>query len=141
MSKKGVPNTAPKTEAPPTRKKDPMVRPGRSLAAPLASALFRQETVVRAAVEAQFEILVKKRGLGSNSVEKKLNRCKKCTVSLEVVDCKADIETESVEAIVETNVQARDLTRPGQRPGEFCGGNFLKRSLGKDPLEAYIFIF
>ena len=23
----------------------------------------------------------------------------------------------------------------------FCGGNFLKRSLGKDPLEAYIFIF
>ena len=70
MSKKDAPNTAPKTEAPATRKKETMVRPGRSPAAPLACALFRQETAVRAAVEAQSEILIKKMGLGSNLVEK-----------------------------------------------------------------------
>ena len=40
-----------------------------SLTARLACALLRQETVVGAAVEALFEILAEKSGLGSNLVQ------------------------------------------------------------------------
>ena len=44
--------------------------PRASLTASLACALFRQETVVGAAVEALFEILAEKSGLGSKLVQK-----------------------------------------------------------------------
>ena len=44
--------------------------PGGSRRSGLACALFRQETVVRAAVEALFEILTEKSEMGSKSVQK-----------------------------------------------------------------------
>ena len=46
---------------------------GGSRRSSLACALFRQETVVRATVEALFEIIAEKSELGSKSVQKKLN--------------------------------------------------------------------
>ena len=53
--------------------------PGGSRRGSLACALFRQETVVRAAVEALFEIHAEKSDMDSKSVQKKLtgmlNRC------------------------------------------------------------------
>ena len=51
-------------------KQHPIRRPGGPWRRSLACALFRQETVVRAAVEALFEILSEKSGLGSKFVEK-----------------------------------------------------------------------
>ena len=60
--------------------------PGGSWRGSLACARYKQETVVRAAVEAAFEILAEKNYLGSNfGVEKLtelLNRCRK-----NVMDC------------------------------------------------------
>ena len=49
-------------------KQDPIPMPGGSRRSSLACALFRQETVVGAAVEALFGILAEKSGLGSKSV-------------------------------------------------------------------------
>ena len=60
-SKKGVP---------PDANKNPISKPRGSRRGSLACALFRQETVVWAAVEALFEIVEEKRGLGSELMGK-----------------------------------------------------------------------
>ena len=65
--KKGVPTIASK-RCPARVKQDPIRMPGGSRTGSLAGALFRQETVVRAAVEALFEILAEKSELDSKLV-------------------------------------------------------------------------
>ena len=55
---------------PARRKQGAIHRPGGSQRGSLACALFRQETVVRATVEALFEILAEKCEMDSNSVQK-----------------------------------------------------------------------
>ena len=50
-------------------KQDSIPWPGGSQTAPLACALFKQETVVRADVEALFVIVFRKCGLGSKTVQ------------------------------------------------------------------------
>ena len=51
-------------------KRQSIPRPGGSRRSGLACALFRQETIVRAADEALFEIQTEKSELGSKSVQK-----------------------------------------------------------------------
>ena len=63
---------------------------GGSWRSSLVCALFKQETVVRATVEALFEILAKKNGLGSNLVQKTdwiAELLEKMNVLLKNVDC------------------------------------------------------
>ena len=57
-----------KKRCPSRLKRDPNPMPGGSRRGSLACALYRQETVVRAAVEALFEIFAEKSGLGSKLV-------------------------------------------------------------------------
>ena len=72
-------------------KQDSINRSGGSRRGSLACALFKQETVVRAAVEALFEILAEKSELGGKSVQKTdwiaESFPKKLNGLLKIVDC------------------------------------------------------
>ena len=71
-------------------------RPGGSQRSSLACALYRQKTVVRAAVEALFEILAEKNGLSSILVQKTdwiADLLQKIDGLLKVVDCWTFVET------------------------------------------------
>ena len=82
-------------KVPPSRKQDPMTRPGGSWRPRLACAFFEQETMVRATAEALIGIC-RKSGLGSKWVNEKLIGLLK--------KVKASTET-SVETNVETHVE------------------------------------
>ena len=58
-----------KKRCPSTRKLNPIPMPGGSLTDPLACALFEQETVVRATIEALFEFIVEKHDLDPKPAE------------------------------------------------------------------------
>ena len=66
--KMNVSKNAFKKKCPTKVKRLPIPMPPGPWSGALACALYKQETVVRAAVEAPFEIFAEKNGLGSNFV-------------------------------------------------------------------------
>ena len=141
---KGGPKKWFQKRVPPRVKRQTIPGSGGPWSSGLACALFEQETVVRAAAEALFEILAEKGGLGSTFLQKNVvwaqNRCKKTDWTAESLQrnegtaekCRlltitANVEMESVETIVEVSnpclcvvscSRVGVLTRPGLRPGE-----------------------
>ena len=115
-----------KKRCPARRKLEAICGSGGSRRRSLARALFRQETIVRATVEALFEILAEKSELDSKSLNKRMDGWKfenkfinsSNIMSIVAEKTQANIAT-LVETIVETNATSWWSDTPWARPGEY----------------------
>ena len=123
---KWVPKSASKKGVTLSLKWGAIPRSGGPWSSSLACALFEQETVVRAAVEALFEHLAEKSEMDSKWVQKANwiaeSLQQKLNGLLKIVDCwklKQRLKQKVLKQLLKLMHEACDLTRPGPRPGEF----------------------
>ena len=119
-----------KKRCPSRLKQDPIRRQGGSRRGSLTCALYRQETVVWAAVEALFEHLAEKSEMDSKWVQKNWLNCWIVATETDWVaeNCwllktEANVETESVETIAETNARGPWADTPWAKARRISSGS------------------